>query len=102
MTDRLKFCLIAVGIAFSAQALAEDKSAAEGAADGEEPYLATETLESCMKRWDAKTHMTKSAWRDTCKRISRSAAASFASRVHWAMISSTVHAMWTPAYQPRL
>jgi hypothetical protein len=73
MTNRLKFCLIAAGVALSAQAMAEDKSAATGAGagDGEEPYLATETLESCMKRWDARTHMSKAAWRDTCKRISQ-------------------------------
>ncbi len=45
-----------------------------GAPVGEEPpqsTLATEPLESCMARWDEGTHMTKKAWRETCKRIAR-------------------------------
>jgi hypothetical protein len=33
-------------------------------------YLATEPLESCVARWDAGTHMTKEAWRETCQRVS--------------------------------
>jgi len=32
-------------------------------------YLGNEPLESCMNRWDPGTHMTKEAWRDSCKRI---------------------------------
>ena len=40
-------------------------------AAAEQPkYLATETLETCMSRWDEKTHMTKDDWRRTCKRVS--------------------------------
>ena len=37
--------------------------------DVQERYLATETIESCMKSWDPGTHMTKEAWRTTCERI---------------------------------
>ncbi len=33
------------------------------------PYSGTQTLESCMALWDPATHMTKSEWRDSCKRI---------------------------------
>jgi hypothetical protein len=32
--------------------------------------LGTEPVESCVARWDPGTHMTKSEWEDTCKRIS--------------------------------
>ena len=35
----------------------------------QERYLATESIESCMKSWDPGTHMTKEAWRTTCERI---------------------------------
>jgi hypothetical protein len=37
--------------------------------DAQERYLATETIESCMKTWDPGTHMSKEAWRTTCERI---------------------------------
>lgn len=26
--------------------------------------------DKCVARWDAGTHMTKDAWRETCKRVS--------------------------------
>ncbi len=32
---------------------------------------ATESLETCMRKWDAGTHMTKEAWRESCLRIKR-------------------------------
>lgn len=32
---------------------------------------ATESLQSCMEKWDPGTHMTKEAWRETCLRIKR-------------------------------
>ena len=35
----------------------------------QERYLATESIESCMKSWDPGTHMSKEAWRTTCERI---------------------------------
>jgi hypothetical protein len=35
----------------------------------QERYLATETIDSCMKSWDPGTHMPKEAWRTTCERI---------------------------------
>jgi hypothetical protein len=34
-------------------------------------YIGNESLETCMQRWDADTHMTKDAWRETCKRIKK-------------------------------
>jgi hypothetical protein len=34
-------------------------------------YLGNESLEHCMQRWDADTHMTKDAWRATCKRVQK-------------------------------
>ena len=37
--------------------------------DAQGRYLATETIESCMKSWDPGTHMSKEAWRTTCERI---------------------------------
>ena len=36
-----------------------------------EPYIVNESIETCMQRWDADTHMTKDAWRETCKRIKK-------------------------------
>ena len=39
-------------------------------AETKEPgYIGNEPLESCMDRWDAGTHMTKEAWRQSCQRI---------------------------------
>ena len=29
----------------------------------------TQTLEQCMATWDQDTHMTKNAWRETCRRL---------------------------------
>jgi len=49
--------------------IAEDAPAPEtdATADTEKTqdrgYLGNEPLESCMKRWDPGTHMTKDAWR---------------------------------------
>jgi hypothetical protein len=43
--------------------------AATSTEDAQERYLATETIESCMKTWDPGTHMSKEAWRATCERI---------------------------------
>jgi hypothetical protein len=45
------------------------------AEDSPTGYLATEPLESCVARWDPGTHMTKDAWRQTCKRVSDERAA---------------------------
>ncbi len=36
---------------------------------GQERYLATQTMETCMNSWDPGTHMTKEAWRTSCERI---------------------------------
>ena len=53
-------------LALAVPASAEDSRAPDEKAE----YLATEPLESCVARWDAGTHMTKDAWRETCKRVS--------------------------------
>jgi hypothetical protein len=59
----LSFLLATLAVAVPARA--------EEPATAEPPKsLATESLESCMARWDAKTHMTKDDWRRTCKRVS--------------------------------
>ncbi len=47
----------------------QSPDAATSTEDVQERYLATETIESCMKSWDPGTHMTKEAWRTTCERI---------------------------------
>jgi hypothetical protein len=45
--------------------------AAEGTAqNSEKGHLATESLQSCIARWDAGTHMSKAQWRETCQRVS--------------------------------
>ena len=36
---------------------------------GQERYLATQSMETCMNSWDPGTHMTKEAWRTSCERI---------------------------------
>lgn len=47
----------------------EKSDSAADAQDRERVYLANEPLESCMKRWDEGTHMSKDAWRKSCQRI---------------------------------
>ena len=66
------FLLSPLGIlALATPASPEDKPAAHDPPG----YLATEPLESCVARWDPGTHMTKEAWRQTCKRVSDERAA---------------------------
>jgi hypothetical protein len=55
---------------------AEDAPPSEATTPGTEEqkgrgYLGNEPLESCMNRWDPGTHMTKDAWRESCKRITQ-------------------------------
>lgn len=33
--------------------------------------VSNDELEHCMSTWDKDTHMTKEAWRETCKRVLR-------------------------------
>jgi hypothetical protein len=63
-------------LGFAAEALAEDAPAKDAtdaapapAEEKDRQYLGNEPLESCMNRWDPGTHMTKDAWRESCKRI---------------------------------
>ena len=65
MAKRLLLSLLGT-LALAVPASAEDKQAP----DEKSGYLATEPLESCVARWDPGTHMTKDAWRETCKRVS--------------------------------
>lgn len=65
MTRKIPLALLA-GLAVAVPAAAEDAPTPR-----DRPmYLGTEPLESCISRWDAGTHMTKEAWRESCKRIS--------------------------------
>ena len=48
---------------------AASDATAPGSEEKDRQYLGNEPLESCMNRWDPGTHMTKEAWRDSCKRI---------------------------------
>jgi hypothetical protein len=54
---------------------APNKGSGDAATDPEtrksSEYLGAETLEACMARWDEGTHMTKSAWRQTCERVAK-------------------------------
>jgi hypothetical protein len=63
----IRTVLVAASLVLSAQANAVP---AETDASDNEEYLATESLESCVKRWDRATHMTREAWRATCQRVS--------------------------------
>jgi hypothetical protein len=50
--------------------IAEDAPKQEPGATTENTQdLATQSLEACMKNWDPGTHMSKDAWRQSCKRI---------------------------------
>lgn len=68
---RAFFCLLA--FAFAGNALAQQQETTDRAPTSEQSqdplYLGNESLESCMKRWDPGTHMTKEAWRQTCLRV---------------------------------
>lgn len=62
-----------LALAFGGSALAQQQGATDSAPTSEQSqdrlYLGNESLESCMKRWDPGTHMTKEAWRQTCLRV---------------------------------
>lgn len=65
MTTRMLLALVST-LFLVVLAAAEDRPGA-----GEKPaYLGTETLESCVNRWDPGTHLTKEEWRASCERIS--------------------------------
>jgi hypothetical protein len=68
---RAILCLSA--LAFGGSALAQEQETTDNAPTSEQSqdrlYLGNESLESCMKRWDPGTHMTKEAWRQTCLRV---------------------------------
>jgi hypothetical protein len=65
MAKRLLLSLLGA-LALAVPASAEDNRVP----DEKSGYLATEPLESCAARWDPGTHMTKDAWRETCRRVS--------------------------------
>lgn len=67
---RAFLCLLA--LALGGNALAQEQEATDSAPTEQSQdrlYLGNESLESCMKRWDPGTHMTKEAWRQTCLRV---------------------------------
>lgn len=66
MTTKTVALTILGAIILSVPASAQDKPAA----DDQPMYLGTESLESCMSRWDPGTNMTKEEWRESCKRVS--------------------------------
>jgi hypothetical protein len=67
------FVLLAtIGLAPIASAAepSDTPDAASQPAAQERPYThATESIEACMAKWDAGTHMSKEQWRETCQRI---------------------------------
>jgi hypothetical protein len=65
MTRTIPLAILAA-LVLSVPAGAEDKPVAPG----ERMYLGLEPLESCVKRWDSGTNMSKEEWRASCKRIS--------------------------------
>ena len=68
MTTRLVLLpVLAAALAVSLPAAAED---APPAAAEERMYLGLEPLETCLKRWDPDTNMSKEEWRASCERIS--------------------------------
>lgn len=67
MTSRLLLLPVLAAFAISVPAAAED---APPAAAGERMYLGLEPLETCLKRWDPETNMSKEEWRASCERIS--------------------------------
>ena len=56
-------------VADDAPPKAANDAAAPGSEEKDRQFLGNEPLESCMNRWDPGTHMTKEAWRESCKRI---------------------------------
>jgi len=66
MTTKIAALAILSALILAVPVGAEDKPAA----DDQPMYLGTESLESCVSRWDAGTNMTKEEWRESCKRIS--------------------------------
>jgi hypothetical protein len=69
MFKRMEIVLLVAGLALAAPARAQDTPA--DPPENKQPlHLGTEPVESCVARWDPGTHMTKSEWEDTCKRIS--------------------------------
>ncbi len=67
MTTRLVLLpVLAAALAISVPSAAEDAPPAAG----ERMYLGLEPLETCLKRWDPETNMSKEGWRASCERIS--------------------------------
>lgn len=65
----LKLLLLAAATAVAVQTASAANDATGAAATDKPQTHATESLASCMRKWDPGTHMTKEAWRETCLRI---------------------------------
>jgi hypothetical protein len=64
--------LAAIGltqIASAAEPSDTPDAASQSAAQDRSHTHATESIEACMAKWDAGTHMSKEQWRETCQRI---------------------------------
>lgn len=70
MTNSKLFALLsAAAMSVTVQGARAADDANRTAASDKPQTHATESLQSCMNKWDPGTHMTKEAWRETCLRI---------------------------------
>lgn len=69
-TPRASITLFAAGIVACASHGALAGTTTDTTPPSDKPVThATESVESCMRKWDPGTHMTKDEWRETCRRI---------------------------------
>jgi len=68
-------CLFALSLFIVDTALAQPTEPLQADKSGEEiqaiKQRAADWLTTCLGDWDAQTHMTKSEWQITCKRVSK-------------------------------
>jgi hypothetical protein len=68
-------CLFALSLFVVDTALAQPTEPLQADKSGEEiqaiKQRAADWLTTCLGDWDAQTHMTKSEWQITCKRVSK-------------------------------
>jgi len=68
-------CLFALNLFVVDTALAQPTEPLQADKSGEEiqaiKQRAADWLTTCLGDWDAQTHMTKSEWQITCKRVSK-------------------------------
>jgi hypothetical protein len=68
-------CLLVLSLLGQAPAFAQSADPAPVAKSAEEVEVikqrAAEWLTTCLRDWDAQTHMSKTEWRTTCERVSK-------------------------------